>query len=372
MTALAPGPTRDTVRTMNEQTAVACRGLTKRFGDVVAIADVSLSVHRGEVLVLLGPSGCGKTTFLRLLAGFDDPDGGTIHLGSDPVAGAGATVPPERRRVGFVFQDYALFPHLSVAANVAFGVRGRRQRVAEVLSMVGLTAHADRYPHELSGGEKQRVALARALAPEPQIILLDEPFSNLDADLRARVRTEVGAILRAAGATAIFVTHDQEEAFDIADRIAVMRAGRIEQLGRSEEIYHTPATRFVADFVGEAEFFPGEIRDRRLTCELGSFPLGETPIEPGPCELMVRPEDVLLGTPGDGGTEVVARRFRGPIVLTDVRLPSGRTVTAAHSSQVRFSLGDRVAAGFRPDHLVVFRGDERVAWIPARDHTGTD
>ena len=354
---------------------IECMGLTKRFGPVVATDRAALDVEQGEILALLGPSGCGKTTFLRLIAGFERPDAGTIAFAGRVVAGPGTFVLPERRRVGFVFQDYALFPHLTVAGNVGFGVdrAERPDRVERTLALVGLGGLGDRYPHELSGGQQQRVALARALAPRPEIVLLDEPFSNLDADLRERVRGEVRAILRTAGASTVFVTHDQEEAFDIADRIAVMNRGRIEQLGRPEEIYHTPATRFVADFVGDADFLPAEVAGDTLVTELGSYPLNGVAVAPGGVEIMLRPEDIeLRPTERSDAPQVTARRFKGPLSLSTVRLPTGRVVTGAHSSQEIFSPGQRVDVGFLPDHLVLFRGEDRVAWVPTRVKTGTD
>ena len=218
---------------------VRCRGLTKIFGAVRAVDDMSLDVDPGEIVALLGPSGCGKTTFLRLIAGFERPDAGSVLLADEEVAGPGRFLPPERRRIGMVFQDYALFPHLSVADNVAFGLARRRrlsargahrdaaESVGRLLALVGLEGLGARLPHEISGGQQQRVALARALAPAPAVVLLDEPFSNLDATLRAEVRAEVRGILREAGATAVFVTHDQEEALSLADRVAVMRAGHL-------------------------------------------------------------------------------------------------------------------------------------------------
>ena len=355
--------------------AVRCVGLTKRFGPTVAVDDVTLDVEPGEILALLGPSGCGKTTFLRLVAGFERAETGTIELAARTVVGHHVFVPPERRRVGFVFQDYALFPHLSVADNVGFGVdrRSRAERTSLTLALVGLGGLGDRYPHELSGGQQQRVALARALAPGPAIVLLDEPFSNLDADLRERVRGEVRTILRTTGSSTVFVTHDQEEAFDIADRIAVMNEGRIEQLGRPEEIYHTPETRFVADFVGDADFLPAEVTGAELVTELGAYPMNGVDVEPGPVEIMLRPEDIeLRPTDRADAPLVTARRFKGPLSLSTVRLPTGRVVTGAHSSQQIFSPGQRVEVGFLPDHLVLFRGEDRVAWIPARVKTGTD
>ncbi len=354
---------------------IECIGLTKRFGSVVATDDASIAAEQGEILALLGPSGCGKTTFLRLIAGFERADAGTISFDGRTVAGPGTFVLPERRRVGFVFQDYALFPHLTVAGNVGFGVDRdeRAKRVARTLALVGLSGLGDRYPHELSGGQQQRVALARALAPGPAIVLLDEPFSNLDADLRERVRSEVRAILRTAGASTVFVTHDQEEAFDIADRIAVMNEGRIEQIGRPEEIYHTPQTRFVADFVGDADFLPAEVTGDMLLTELGSYPLNGVEVEPGLVEIMLRPEDIELTlTARADAPEVLTRRFKGPLSLSMVRLATGRVVTGAHSSQEILPPGHRVDVRFEPDHLVLFRGERRVAWIPARLKTGTD
>ncbi|HWR21087.1 MAG TPA: ABC transporter ATP-binding protein, partial [Verrucomicrobiae bacterium] len=253
--------------------------VSKHYGGdgTPAVEEISFSVEQGEILVLLGPSGCGKTTTLRLIAGFEAPDGGRIEIGGRTVAHSTIFLPPEQRGVGMVFQDYALFPHLTVQENVAFGLRHvsveqQQNRIAEALELVGLSTLQGRYPYELSGGQQQRVALARALAPGPQVVLLDEPFSNLDADMRAQIREDVSAILRQAGTTAIFVTHDQEEAFVIADRVGVLNHGRLEQLDHSEAIYHTPATRFIAGFVGSADFVPGLVQGERIITELGTFP----------------------------------------------------------------------------------------------------
>ncbi len=250
--------------------------VSKRFGpaDPPAVDGLSLRVAEGEILALLGPSGCGKTTTLRLIAGLESPDAGTITLRGQVVAGPGRAVPPEERGIGIVFQDYALFPHLTVADNVAFGLPrdgATGARVEPVLDLVGLGGFGARYPHELSGGQQQRVALARALAPAPALMLLDEPFSNLDADLRAQMRDEVERILRTSGTTAVFVTHDQEEAFTLADRVGVLQAGRIEQLAPPQELYHRPATRFVAAFVGAADFLPGLVTAEGIVTEVGTF-----------------------------------------------------------------------------------------------------
>ena len=243
--------------------AIRAIGVHKAFAECRAVDGVNLDIETGEIMALLGPSGCGKTTMLRLLAGFERPDQGCIQLDGEIIAGGRTFLPPEKRRLGMVFQDYALFPHLSVRGNVAYalGRRGDRSRVDEVLELVGLGELAERAPHELSGGQQQRVALARALAGTPSAVLLDEPFSGLDAALRARVRGEVREILRRAGVTALFVTHDQEEALSLADRVAVMCDGRIAQVGTPEEVYGRPESRWVAEFLGEADVLPGTVSD---------------------------------------------------------------------------------------------------------------
>src|SRR5687767_14886550 len=239
---------------------ICTHNVTKRFGDVAAVLESELCVERGEFVALLGPSGCGKTTLLRLVAGFERPDAGEIAIEDRPVFGPGVFVPAHARGIGMVFQEYALFPHLSVEQNVGFGVRrgDRRERVPELLRLVGLKQQAQRFPHELSGGQQQRVALARALAPEPSTVLLDEPWSSIDPILRGAMRDEIAAILRAAGVTVVLVTHDQEEAFSIADRVALMDSGHIVQVGTPEEMYYAPASRRVAEFVGATNFLPAD------------------------------------------------------------------------------------------------------------------
>lgn len=330
--------------------------VTKRYGDVVAVDGVSLEVARGELVAVVGPSGCGKSTLLRSVAGLVRIDGGRIVAGGREVAGPGVWVPPERRAVGVVFQDSALFPHLSVERNVGFGLSRRDptrgSRVREVLSLVGLEALAGRYPHELSGGETQRVALARALAPAPDVVLLDEPFSHLDRNLRVQVREETVTVLRQAGATAVLVTHDQEEALAVGDRIAVARAGRIEQVDAPEIVFHTPSSRFVATFMGEADFVPGALHGDHAATALGS--LAVLPDGPsGSVDVMVRPHD-LEAAPDSAGLAVVARtEFRGAAVLHHLVLDGGTTLRALlpHTSPV--PVGTRVAVRSVAQHRLV-------------------
>jgi iron(III) transport system ATP-binding protein len=321
------------------------RGLRRSFGDVRAVDGLDLRVEPGRVCALLGPSGCGKTTVLRLIAGLERPDAGSVELGGTMLSADGTFIPPERRRIGMVFQDYALFPHLDVAGNVAYGL-GRRadpDRVRAVLDLVGLGGVATRPVHDLSGGQQQRVALARALAPTPQLILLDEPFSNLDASLRGRLRDEVVGILQEAGVTALFVTHDQAEALSMAETVAVMRSGRIEQVGTPEEIYSRPGSRWVAGFLGEIEIVPGKASDGEVECELGSLP-AERAVE-GAVDVLVRPESVAIGISGPSDAadgEVVRRRFYGHDQLVVLRLRSGHTIRSRRLGFPAWHPGDRV------------------------------
>jgi len=292
-------------------TSLTVDGVTKSFGSTHVLAGIDLHVPARSLTAVLGPSGCGKTTLLRLIAGFDDPDAGSIALDGEVVVGAGRSRPPQRRRVGYVPQEGALFPHLSVAANITFGLPRRSRagstRVGELLELVGLDAElARRHPHELSGGQQQRVALARALAPEPSIVLLDEPFSSLDAGLRESTRRAVAAALTAASATAVLVTHDQAEALSLADQVAVMRQGRLVQLDSPEGVYRTPSDAGVAGFVGEAVLLPAEIRAGLASCVLGSLRV-RWPRADGPARVLLRPEQILLhaappgGEPGSAG-----------------------------------------------------------------------
>jgi iron(III) transport system ATP-binding protein len=345
---------------------LALARLTKRFARdrAPAVEGLTLAVERGEILALLGPSGCGKTTTLRLIAGLEIPDTGRVIIGDCVMADAeqGLMVPPEERGVGVVFQDYALFPHLTVEDNVAFGLHTlardqRRQRVRAVLDLVGMLDFAGRYPHEISGGQQQRVAVARALAPAPALILLDEPFSNLDADLRAQMRDEVEKVLRGTGTTAVFVTHDQEEAFTIADKVGVLNAGRLEQLAPPEAIYHHPATPFVAEFVGAADFLPGIVTSEGVVTEVGVFgnvegrELGEK------VKVMIRPDDITFVPAPDGEAVILRRYFRGPETLYCLGLASGHRVHSSQPSAAAFPTGMRVRPEAHVLHVVTFPVD---------------
>jgi iron(III) transport system ATP-binding protein len=326
------------------------------------------------MVCLLGPSGCGKTTLLRLIAGFEEPDAGEIYLIKRLVSRPGLVVPPEQRHIGMVFQDYALFPHMTVRQNIQFGLfrwpaAWRRTRLRDMLQLVGLADLAERYPHELSGGQQQRVALARALAPTPQLLLLDEPFSNLDVHLRQQLREEVQAILAQAGITTILVTHDQEEALSLADTLAVMAQGQLVQYATPDEVVQRPRTRFVASFIGLGHFLSGERRDTCIATELGDIPC-----TPGLClptasrqvDLLVRPEHVQLGNHQRGTpVQVVHTSFRGTRRLYTLRLPSGTTFCALLPAHVVLRSGECVRVTWQPTDLVVFPHQDTAATPPA-------
>jgi iron(III) transport system ATP-binding protein len=322
---------------------IRLEGATKRFGDVVAVDETSFCVDRGEVVAVLGPSGCGKTTLLRLVAGFEQPDAGAVEIDGRAVAGGGAWVPPEQRRIGMVFQDYALFPHLTVAENVGFGLprRLRATRVPELLDIVGLQGLGRRYPHELSGGQQQRVAVARALAPSPEVVLLDEPWSNVDPFLRESLRTEVTQIIRPLGVTVVLVTHDREEAFSLADRIALMRDGTIVQEGTSEELYFSPVSRWAAEFVGAGNVLTGRVVQGLVETALGAFPANGASVN-GSARVLVRPELLELECDPAGTAEVVGREFRGHDVFYRVLLDGVELVSQRPSNEV-VPLGARVS-----------------------------
>ena len=333
-----------------------------------AVRDATFSLRQGDIGVLIGPSGCGKTTLLRAVAGLEPAAAGEIRLSGTVVSSPGRTVAPEHRRIGMVFQDYALFPHLSIGRNVAFGIQHlpraeRVARVTEVLALVDLAGSENRFPHELSGGQQQRVALARALAPRPQLMLLDEPFSNLDVELRERLAHEVRGILKAAQATALFVTHDQLEAFAIGDTIGVMHEGRLHQWDDAYTLYHQPATRFVADFIGHGVFTPATLHEADgkawartpvgdltglVNCPLPSaFAAGE-------CDVLLRADDIVHDDSAPVKAEVLRKAFRGAAFLYTLRLANGQTVLAHVPSHHDHQIGEWI--GIRPeaDHLVTF------------------
>ncbi len=341
---------------------VSVRKVSKSFDGSVVIQDLSFDLMQSEIMALLGPSGCGKTTILRLLAGFEQPDAGEIFIQGRLMTDSRFSQPPERRSVGMVFQDYALFPHLTVAENILYGLKAlekERQRkiLAGMLERIGMEGYGGRYPHQLSGGQQQRVAVARALAPCPAAVLLDEPFSNLDADMRSQMRQEVLSILREAKTTAIFVTHDQEEAFTLADRVGVLNQHRLEQLDTPEAIYHRPQTPFVARFVGQADFIPAEINQGRVSTELGSF-RATGPLPSTRLRIMIRPDDIDF-TPHDHATAIiVSREFRGSENIYSVRLKSGQVVRSSQSSTTVYPLMQHVEVHANLDHVVIFPAEE--------------
>jgi iron(III) transport system ATP-binding protein len=333
-----------------------------------AVDAVTLGLQVGDIGVLIGPSGCGKTTLLRAVAGLECVTHGSIALQGEVVSSPRAQLLPEQRRIGMVFQDYALFPHLDVGRNVDFGIRHlpaaqRQARVDEVLNLVGLQGMQTRHPHELSGGQQQRVALARALAPQPRLLLLDEPFSNLDVELRERLAHELRAILKAAGATALFVTHDQLEAFAIGDVIGVMHQGRLHQWSDAYTLYHRPATRFVAEFIGHAVFAPAHLSLHKDNVVVQT-PLGQlTDLEECPlpsaypdglCDVLLRADDIVHDDASPVQGQILRKAFRGSEFLYTLRLASGETVMAHVPSHHNHALGEWIGIRVSMDHVVTF------------------
>jgi iron(III) transport system ATP-binding protein len=341
--------------------------LAHAYARKAVLKGISFELEAGQIGCLLGPSGCGKTTALRLIAGFERPERGSIHLAGAPVAG----LPAEKRQVGLVFQDYALFPHLTVTDNIAFGLghlspAERLKRVAEMLGLVGLAGEAKAWPHQLSGGQQQRVALARALAPRPRILLLDEPFSNLDVELRERLSLEVRDILKHEGITSLLVTHDQHEAFAMADEIGVMNEGVIQQWDTPYNLYHQPKNRFVADFIGQGVLLPGTVRGAdRVEIELGLLEGASPPeCDGGSClvygegaavEVLIRPDDIQHDDASPLLAEVERRAFRGAEFIYTLKLASGTRLLALVPSHHNHAIGERIGIRLAVDHVVAFR-----------------
>lgn len=326
-------------------TIIEFKEVSKFYGDVEALHDLSLAVEEDQVISLLGPSGCGKTTTLRLIAGVETPDRGDLWVSGKHVSGHSVWIPPEQRHIGMVFQDYALFPHLNLYKNIAFGLQrfngSKPKRVAEMLKLVGLAGYEERMPHEISGGQQQRVALARALAPNPDVLLLDEPFSNLDTALRKQVRTEVRHILHDTHTTSVFVTHDQEEAFSLSDKVAVIFAGRLAQFDTPQNLYQFPASKQVAGFVGEANFIKAYAHGAIAKSPIGNVKLLQA--DQGDIELLIRPEMIHL-LPADEGVpaEVIWNEYFGHNQRVGLRLGDGSELVARTDTQVAYRNGQNV------------------------------
>jgi len=345
--------------------------VAQAYGRKQVLNNVSLALKAGEIGCLLGPSGCGKTTALRLVAGFETLQSGRILVGGEEVCGPNHSLPPEKRRLGLVFQDYALFPHLTVEANVGFGLSAlsraeRDRRVGDMLRLVGLTREAGQFPHQLSGGQQQRVALARALAPKPRLLLLDEPFSNLDVELREKLSIEVRDILKHEGMTALLVTHDQHEAFAMADQVGVMHDGVIQQWGTPYDLYHRPRNRFVASFIGQGVLLPGVVMSaHQVKVELGLLQgVDAAECDGASClgfgigadvEVLIRPDDILHDDASPLQAEVERRAFRGADFLYTLRLPSGARVLTQVPSHHDHAIGEKIGIRLDVDHVVAFR-----------------
>ncbi len=337
-----------------------------KFGDRLVVDRLSMAVSPGSLVCLLGPSGCGKTTALRAIAGFQPVSAGEVRINAEVVSRPGYTLAPEKRRLGMVFQDNALFPHQRVAENIAAGLRHQPREPAQTIvdsltERVGLGGLAGRYPHELSGGQQQRVALARALAPQPALLLMDEPFSNLDLELRERLGQEVRELLKEQGTTCVLVTHDQHDAFALGDKVGVLADGRILQWDTPYNLYHEPNSRFVADFIGEGVFLPGTLlAPDAVHTELGTI-RGNRAYgwgEGSAVDVLIRPDDIVPGDSNDSSAVVVRKAFKGAETLYDLRLPAGRHVLSLFPSHVDHAVGERVHIRLQADHLVAFRSDE--------------
>jgi iron(III) transport system ATP-binding protein len=332
------------------------------YGGTPAVEEVSFSLPAGEIGCLLGPSGCGKTSLLRAVAGFEPITHGEIHLHGKRVTSVAGGLPPERRRVGMVFQDFALFPHLNIEKNIAFGLRGmpvakRRKRVEELLQLIGLERTGRTYPHQLSGGQQQRVALARAIAPRPEILLLDEPFSSLDMELREQLAREVRDLLKQDRVTAILVTHDQLEAFAMSDTIGVMQGGKLQQWGSAYDLYHKPVNHFVANFVGRGSILEGEVIDRTQLATILGRVQGEIPAQCRPgcrLQLLLRPDDVIIDSRAATRARIIDKAFRGSAYLYTLKLADSSRVLSLMPSHREFALGTETGIRLDLQHLVLF------------------
>ncbi|WP_407315557.1 ABC transporter ATP-binding protein [Pseudomonas sp. nanlin1] len=345
---------------MSHSLLLDLRNLACGYQDQRVVQHLNLHLNSGDIGCLLGSSGCGKTTTLRAIAGFEPVHEGEIILGGEVISRPGFTLAPEKRRIGMVFQDYALFPHLTVSENIAFGIRKhprQAQVVREMLQLVKLDGLGQRYPHELSGGQQQRVALARALAPEPQLLLLDEPFSNLDVELRRRLSHEVRDILKSRGTSAILVTHDQEEAFAVSDQVGVFNAGRLEQWDTPYNLYHEPQTPFVASFIGQGYFIRGSLSSpETVSTELGElrgnraypWPVG------GAVDVLLRPDDIVHAPASALRAKVTSKSFTGASTLYRLQLATGSQLEAIFPSHIDYAPGADVGIEVAADHLVLF------------------
>ena len=336
------------------------------YGSEIVIESLSFRVNRGEIVSLLGPSGCGKTTALRAIAGFEPVIAGEILIEQRKVSAPGMTVPPEQRSIGMVFQDYALFPHLTVSDNIAFGLRkkaavDRRVQVEHLLDATGLNGMGDRYPHELSGGQQQRVALARALAPRPTLLLMDEPFSNLDVELRERLSVDVRDLLKSEGISGVLVTHDQHEAFAVSDKVGVMRDGGLLQWDTPYNLYHEPSDRFVADFIGQGRFIAGIVRSpEAFDTEVGILRANRpcTQTVGARMEILIRPDDIVPDEQGEIRAVIKDKAFKGAEILYTLELPTGTRLLSLFPSHYDHHLGDTVRVRMDAEHLICFPGSD--------------
>ncbi|OZG70655.1 iron ABC transporter ATP-binding protein [Hahella sp. CCB-MM4] len=350
---------------MSEPFLLKASNISCGYGEKRVAEDISFHLHQGEIASLLGPSGCGKTTLLRVLAGFQPVFGGSIELNGKVLSSEMITLPPEKRQVGMVFQDYALFPHMTVGQNIRFGLTKHNGKLAqadrilsEMLELTGLSSYTDAYPHELSGGQQQRVALARALAPDPLLLLMDEPFSNLDAELRSRLSLDIRDILKKRGTTAILVTHDQNEAFAMADHVGILHNGTLQQWDTPYNLYHEPSNRFVANFVGRGVLIPGTmIEPDKIKTELGEIGGDRAyPWDQGELvEVLIRPDDVVFDERSGLKVKVIDKVFAGSSTLYRLQLPSSRKLEILAPSHQDYPVAGEVAIRLAADHLIAFR-----------------